>query len=208
MSDTGFTECSAYLDQLYSIDSSDLNAEGIAEIKINAKCIGDIDIYNDTYNEVMLHFTQENVEIKGTIRLENKGKLTLNLGNYKLFGTSSENLEELVITSTNLEDNSGWIKDVKLDNVLINKGIVKLEGKSIIGRLNIEETLLDIDENAELISHEILVKSVDRDSNLRGKITVRNSFIYDGKCITLDQSRLNQKNSFPVSEYIVSDYST
>ena len=188
MSDTGFPECSAYLDQLYSIDSSDINAEGIAEKKINANCIGDLDIDNDVYSEVMLYFLEESVEIKGTIRLENKGKLTLNLGDYKLFGTSSENLEELVITSTDSEDNSGWIKDVKLDNVLISKGIVKLEGKSIIGRLNIEETLLDIDENAELISHEVLVKSVDRDSNLRGKITAKNSFIYDGKCITLDQS--------------------
>jgi hypothetical protein len=94
MSDTGFSECSAYLDQLYSIDSSDLNAEGIAEKKINAKCIGDIDIYNDVYNEVMLYFTQESVEIIGTIRLENKGKLTLNLGDYKLFGTGSKNLEK------------------------------------------------------------------------------------------------------------------
>ena len=56
MSDTEFLECNSYPDQLYSIDASDLNSEGIAEKKINGKCIGDIDIYNDAYNEVLLYF--------------------------------------------------------------------------------------------------------------------------------------------------------
>ncbi len=187
MSDTEFLECNLYPDQLYSIDVSDLNSEGIAEKKINGKCIGDIDIYNDAYNEVLLYFIEENVEIKGTIRLENKGKLKLNLGDYKLINTTSENIEELVITSTDSEDNTGLIKDVRLDSVLINKGVVRLRGNNIVGKLNIEETQLDLDEKSELVSNEVFIKSINRDFNLMGKITVQDSFIYNGKCITLDK---------------------
>ncbi|WPX97402.1 hemagglutinin repeat-containing protein [Candidatus Bandiella euplotis] len=135
----------------------------------------------------LLDFIEENVEIKGTIRLENKGKLKLNLGDYKLINTTSENIEELVITSTDSEDNTGLIKDIRLDSVLINKGVVKLKGNNVVGKLNIEETQLDLDEKSELVSNEVFIKSINRDFNLMGKITVQDSFIYNGKCITLDK---------------------
>ncbi|WHA04523.1 hypothetical protein N3Z17_04705 [Candidatus Bandiella numerosa] len=183
-----FLECSTVSDHLYSISNSDLNTEGVAEKVIDGRCIGELEIYNDVHKEIILHFTQDNVVIRGKLGLENIGKVTLDFkGNYKFQVTSTEKIDELVIRPNSIADKLGWIKDVTLEKLLITKGKVRLERKNVIGRLDVEEVLLNLAENSELISHEVMIKSVSYDAHLKGKIIVQNYLNYNGKCITLDK---------------------
>ena len=188
MPDIEFLECSTVSDHLYSISNSDLNIEGVAEKVIDGRFIGELEIYNDVHKEIILHFTQDNVVIRGKLGLENIGKVTLDFkGNYKFQVTSTEKIDELVIRPNSIADKLGWIKDVTLEKLLITKGKVRLEGKNVIGRLDLEEVLLNLAENSELISHEVMIKSVSYDAHLKGKIIVQNYLSYNGKCITLDK---------------------